>query len=104
MIATRKEFKNWICALFPDHPAMANKESAVWIPEESGKVKCQWFVAVPPVHAGHSSNFRQGYWDWCNQHLKGHVRCFMRNPDNNEEWWGFTDRNDIVLWVLKWSA
>lgn len=102
MIVTRREFKNQILQLFPDHSRIIDADSALWIPED-GKIKCRWFVAVTPLKVSQTTNYKQGYWDWCNDNIKGHVRCFMSDSDNSQEWWGFTNHNDIAFWLLRWT-
>ena len=42
------------------------------------------------------------YYNWCDKTLKGRVRCYSSDSDNDREWWGFTEQEDIVLWTLKW--
>ena len=103
MIQTRSEFKQWIETMFPEK-SMSSDKSAVWIPEHDlTQTKCGWFVTVKPVRASTGTS-KPEYWTWCNKNLQGHVRCFWSNSDDGEEIWGFTDRNDIHWWMLKWSV
>ena len=78
---------------------LGDNSSPLWIPEDDG-APSEWFVCVEPLK---SHNFKQGYWDWCNTTLSGKVRCYSSDSDNQKEWWGFTDKQDIVLWTLKWT-
>jgi hypothetical protein len=103
LIITRKEFKNQILQWFPAHPEMADADSVVWFPEHD-KITCHWFVAVAPIKVSQTTDYKQGYWDWCNKNINGHVRCFMSDSDHNQEWWGFTKYTDIPWWMLRWSV
>ncbi len=74
-----------------------NKETddrILWLPERAASITCHWFVNL-------KVNCPSDYWDWCNNNLKGHVRCFSSGDE--EEWWGFTNKDDISLWVLRFS-
>lgn len=83
---------------------MADRGSALWIPENdlNGK-ECQWFVTVPCIKVSKSDKHKSDYWTWCSENLKGSVRCFMSNSEDDEEVWGFTELDDINWWMLKWS-
>lgn len=84
----------------------------LWIPEtfDNKKICCIWFLKVKPLDLSScliTDNYPQGkkeyYYSWCKENLKGQVRCFSSDPtDTMEEWWGFTEQNDIMLWMLKW--
>ena len=101
-IQTRDEFKAWIRSIF-DEKNMDSEKSAVWIPEhDMNGVKCQWFVTVPCVNVSRYPKYKSDYWMWCANNLTGHVRCFWSNPDDDEECWGFTNKDDIHWWMLKW--
>ena len=103
MVITREEFtEDIIKPLFPNNPGMAGPDSGLWVPEYDG-VFCKWFVRVAPVKVSSSANRKKTFWNWCNKNLKGTTRCFMSDPDNKAEWWGFTHKEDIPLWLLKWS-
>ena len=78
---------------------LGDKCSPLWLPEEDGSPS-KWFVCVKPLK---SHSFKQRYWNWCNTTLSGKVRCYSSYSDNQKEWWGFTDKQDIVLWTLKWT-
>lgn len=101
-IATREEFKCYIRMLF-GRAEMADENSALWIPENDlNGVKCQWFVTAPCVRKA-ASVTKSDYWAWCADNLKGFVRCFMSNNEDDEEVWGFTELDDINWWMLKWT-
>lgn len=86
-----------------EKPGLGGPESPLWSPEESfGPVRCEWFVCVKPISAVRHS--KELFWAWCNQNLQGQCRCFSSNHEGREEWWGFTDQNDAVIWLLKWHS
>lgn len=97
MIVTRDEFKQWIKEQFEDHDMTADS-SPVWIPEDQPGLKCQHFVFGPTDRSS-----REEYWLWCTNTLKGYVRCFWANSDTGDEWWGFTEPEDVPVWLLKWA-
>ena len=94
MVLDRQEFADYFKSL---DNRLAGPDSPLWIPDE--KIPSEWFVCVKPIGV---HRFKFSYYDWCNTTLKGRVRCYSSNTDNNEEWWGFTHKEDIVLWKLKW--
>lgn len=77
-------------------PGLGEDDSVLWTPEWDGK-QANWFVSIKPV-TFEDSNF----WTWIEYHCRGLVRCY--SSGNEEEWWGFTHRNDVELWLLKWGA
>lgn len=97
-ILTRSEFEQWMVREFDD-PAIVATKSALWIPEDRPGLKCQHFVFGSTDRAG-----KEEYWQWCTSVLKGYVRCFWANSDTGEEWWGFTEQEDIPIWILKWTT
>lgn len=103
MIVTRAEFKRWMVREFDD-PDIVSAQSALWIPENKPKVKCQYFVLAQGRRKWHKtwSESHDEYWTWCTETLKGHVRCFWANNETGEEWWGFTEQDDVPIWILKW--
>lgn len=97
MILTRGEFSKFFNEL---KSGLGEPESPLWIPEQN-KCPSDWFVRVKPIGV---ERFKFSYWDWCNKTLTGKVLCYSSTGDDgNEEWWGFTNRDDIVLWMLKWT-
>ena len=77
---------------------LGDEDSPLWIPEEDIG-PCQWFLRVKLLRAHH---FKKEYWAWCDENLIGDVRCFSSDSEHEQEWWGFTDKQDMVLWTLKW--
>lgn len=95
MILDREEFSQ----MFNDlRPGLGDDSSPLWIPEQG--IPCQWFVCVEPLQI-HSD--QAGYFDWCHDMLEGRVCCYYSDTDNRKEWWGFTCKEDLVLWKLKWA-
>lgn len=102
-IQSRSQLKKWIQKQFPDH-SMHLDSSVFWLPEEDLLSKCKWFAIVPCVFEIRKNQdiSKTDYWAWCNENLQGSIRCFWSNPDVNQECWGFTDKNDIEWWLLRW--
>lgn len=94
MILERQEFADYFKSL---DERLAGTDSPLWIPDEGTPSK--WFVCTKPIGV---HRFKFSYYDWCNKTLKGRVRCYSSDTDNEQEWWGFTNQEDIVLWTLKW--
>lgn len=88
-------------------PRLAELDGPLWVPEEDGKYPCYWFVCVDPSKKWSPFTTRgatsKQYWDWCDSTLKSHVRCFSIDLEGGEEWWGFGDKGDISIWILKWT-
>ena len=103
-VLTRQQFRqHWENV----KPGLGADDSPLWTMEY--KKKSRWFVCVRPVYP-HSSelivdgvNPKQQFWLWCNRHCAGQVLCYASDLGAQEEWWGFSHRADIVLWMLKWS-
>lgn len=94
-LLTRKQFANHFESIMP---GLGEPGSALWTPEWDGK-QAKWFVSIRPV-TFEDHNF----WVWIEEHCRGLVRCYSSDIDGNQEWWGFTSRNDVELWLLKWGA
>jgi hypothetical protein len=91
MILTRAEFVEY----WNRHPlGLGQPDSALWVYERHRGISSQWFV-----HVGISQG--PDYDAWCDAHCQGTVLCY--SDDGQKQWYGFTDRNDIVFWLLKWS-
>lgn len=73
-------------------------DSPLWIPEQrSNRRPSRWFIKVGPVNAG------TDFWLWANKNCRGQILCYSSDPDNREEWWGFTHRDDVVWFLLRWA-
>lgn len=97
MILTRQEFAHLFNAL---QDGLGDDSSPLWAGEDCILPRSNWFICVKPLSV---HRFKKEYWDWCNATLKGRVGCYSSNREDQKEWWGFTDREDIVLWTLKWT-
>lgn len=97
MIYTRAQFADmWN----EEKPGMGDADSPLWVPEDStNNIRCEWFVCIRPLGVQH---FKKQYWAWCDENLVGTCRCFSSSVEGPEEWWGFTNEDDIALWMLKW--
>ncbi len=101
MILTREKWKSWILQKWPN-PALHLDESFLFIPELNSGKSCQSFVYKKKKNIS-EQGLKKEYYKWCRNNLKGEVYCFWSNPDDDKEWWGFTDPDDVVWWLLKWS-
>ncbi len=94
MMLSREEFAHYFNAL---KEGLGDKNSPLWVPDE--EEPSEWFVCVSPIGV---SRFKWEYYNWCNTTLRGRVRCYSSDPDDKKEWWGFTNKEDVVVWTLKW--
>lgn len=93
---TRKQFKQMFNNIGDN---LGESNSPLWIPEQQeGGKKSRWFVKIRPICRAN----RKEFWMWCSRHCRGQVLCYSSSPRENEEWWGFTNRTDVVLFLLKW--
>jgi hypothetical protein len=76
-------------------------DSPLWLPEQyNNHEPSRWFVNIRPLN---HQNFKTEFWAWANETCRGQVLCYSSSNEKQEEWWGFTHRDDIVLFLLKWS-
>ena len=101
-ILTRKEFIDVFNELMNGHGTVDVHDHPLWIPEsiDHQKVECSWFIKVKPLKLQDMA--KNQYWSWVHNSCSGKVLCFCSDSDNDEEWWGFTVKEDITLWLLKW--
>lgn len=98
-IVSREEFANMMAPFIRDTPKGRNP---LWIPEMTDgkkKITCIKFLRTKPIKRWETT--KPDYWAWCHEVLNGEVRCFSSGDE--DEWWGFTDPDDIVIWTLKWA-
>lgn len=101
MVQTREEFKEWIDRNFDG--VSVEPDSPLWIPEHDlQSTLCGWFVTVKPLKLN-DTGLKAGYYSWCRENLSGYTRCFYSDTDSQHECWGFTNYDDIVLWLLKYA-
>ena len=98
VILTREQFIEWWDNWVPENP-VNRRDHPLWLPETEIKPgpPCQWFVK------NKLTSSTSDYWKWCRTSLKGMLRCYMVDEENGWEWWGFTDKQDMTLWMLKWA-
>ena len=92
---TRLEFAQYFNSL---RQGLGDPDSPLWDIEEE---PCNYFIAVKPVNFWDEEGTKPEYWDWCNKYCKGKLVCYSSSDE--EEWWGFTDQQDILLWTLRWA-
>jgi hypothetical protein len=107
MIVDRNGFKEQAQKYLPR--VELSPGSPIWNPEKDMDSVCEWFVCVRPIdfHLRYRPDGRGDakgmFWSWCNETLSGEVRCFLSNDNRGIEWWGFTRKDDVAIWLLKWS-
>jgi hypothetical protein len=84
-------------------PGMGELGSAIWAYEDACGKKSEWFTCVRSLDVHHSHDKKTAYWQWCNSNCAGQVLCYSTNPEEQEEWWGFSHHADIAFWMLKWA-
>lgn len=102
-IYTRFEFSKWLNLR---DKRLGGKNCVAWSCEPK-KHPSLWFVNVRPI-AMQSDNTRnwdlhREYWNWCSKNVNGRILGYYCDTDNQIEWWGFTHKEDILPWLLRWS-
>lgn len=93
-ILTRQQFADYFNKIVT---GLGDPCSVLWQAEHINN-PCKFFVRLrKPVDCEHMSDFHV----WCENYTDGEVRCFSSGARG--EWWGFTNKDDIVLWMLKWG-
>ena len=64
--------------------------------------EAQWFVCIKPIDNKHFQGEAK-YWRWCDENCTGKLYCYSSSSELQQEWWGFSDYDDIPLWLLKWA-
>ena len=103
-ILNRKEFIAKFNEIMRNHGDVEHDDHPLWIPEffePNIRTVCNWFIMVKPVDIRGST--KEKFWAWCNEILNGELLCYSSSSDEQEEWWGFTCKDDIMIWVLKWA-
>lgn len=104
MIIDRSEFKKVISG-WSDSEDFSLDSSPVWAQENSFKICSEWFVCCPVIGGITNNNWRDirdRYRQWCADNLTGNILCYYSSTNDDIEWWGFGNKDDIVLWSLKW--
>jgi len=75
-------------------------EHPLWVAEKSytPRIFCNFFICVKPINLEE----KDIHWRWVNKTLNNKIACFSSDGVGQEEWWGFVDEKDILLWTLKW--
>jgi hypothetical protein len=96
VMITRSEFITWWNDQLPKNP-VDDLEHVLWIPETQivPGPPSEWFIKMPITTD-------DDFWDWCRSSLRGIVRCYSCDNDGGL-WWGFTNKQDIVVFILRWS-
>lgn len=96
MIISRKQFReHWK----KRDPSFAQWDSPLWCLEELYG-KSRWFVNVVVHELQKCEDFKE-YDQWALRNCRGRILCYSSSPE--EEWWGFSHKPDVFLWILRWS-
>lgn len=98
MLLTRDEFKEMLESW---RPGISSDGSGVWALEDYMGYQSEWFVCINPI----KMDVIDDMWEWIEGEGKliGKMSCYYSSIEKNEEWWGFTHKEDIPLWMLKWT-
>ena len=92
---------------FADHiesrtPGLADRQSPLWIPEQHYEARFVWFLRLPTFAKPDPE-----FWIFNRECLTGKVACFSSGLDTDTgeswDWWGFTNQDDIPVFILRWS-
>jgi hypothetical protein len=95
-ILNRKQFKEvWEKIL----PGITKEGNPLWASEDHTGRKSRWFIRIYPID--HNTWNKTNFHLWCAKNCRGQILCYSTSEEN--EWWGFTHKADIVWWVMKWA-
>lgn len=98
---TRDEFKQRVRSFtWSSHDDLAAPDSPLWMMEQHKQIQPEWFICVEQDIVKENA---KDYWNWCDTYLSGDIICYL-SSNIDGEWWGFTNKNDVVHWLLKWGA
>jgi hypothetical protein len=97
IIISREEYIKYLDNIIP---GLGKPGNGCWVPEQSNPVgPSYWFVCCKPI-----ANIRNGcFWDDCYANMQGHLKCYSSSDDEQAEWWGFTEKDDAIWFMLRWS-
>jgi len=75
-------------------------ETDAYLNEDGKKPPSSWFVCCVPIDLNGPNGIAGYFFDWCSKNLKGYISCYYSS--GTEEWWGFTEKDDLFFWMLKW--
>lgn len=91
-VHTRKEFRVYFNRL---RHGLGDTDSPLWMPEQVTGQASLYFVNIKPVDDVDEFN------RWCYQYCSGNVLCYSWSDE--EVWFGFTHKADILNWTLRWA-
>lgn len=102
-IYTRFEFGKWLNLR---DKRLGRRDCVAWSCEPK-RHPSLWFVNVPPINLTNNGmrhhDLHREYWVWCSENLRGRVMGYYCDYENQIEWWGFTHKEDILFWLLRWA-
>jgi hypothetical protein len=98
-VLDREQFiKHWNAV----KPGLGDPGSGLWAYEHSSGIRCQWFVSVSPIRVSIANETKTKFWAWCRRNCASGMSCY--SASDKEEWWGFSDRQEMTWWLLRWSC
>jgi hypothetical protein len=98
MIKNRIEFADHVDKYLREHgPHCIREDHPLWYIEKSVNVKCNYFVKAVVTTLD-----SEEYLEWVRVNLTGVMLCYVSDKYEKEEWWGFENEQDAIIWVLRW--
>ena len=95
-VLTREQFaEHWDTV----KSGLGSPESNLWAYERENGPECVWFVCVKPFQV--PTNTKQQFWAWCKEYCSRGMCCY--SASDTEEWWGFVNKQEMTLWLLRWA-
>lgn len=104
IILNRKQFRNYWNNLCP---GLGDEGSGLWALEHHTGKKSRWFISTRNIFTQTEEekqkipDIKQYFHRWCYNNTLGQILCYSSNY--NEDWWGFSHKDDIFLFRLRWS-
>lgn len=99
---SREEFK-LVAKSWHNQYDYSNDDSPLWYPEFNAGIKSEWFAFVKPLPLRPEPfDEREKYYQWCDDNMESMPLCYS-SSDITGEWWGFVDKDEAILWLLKWA-
>ncbi len=99
-VLNKDEFIELVNTLMRHHGIDVSDEShPMWEVEHGNPEKCQFFCSVK----GNKETINKEYWDWIEQTMTGSVIRFLYDDVNHSDLWGFSNQEDVTMWLLKWN-
>lgn len=77
---------------------LGNWDSPLWIPENITGKKSRYFAMIRPIKYNQISEFNS----WVCKYCRGQILCYSVSDEDQEAWYGFSHKADILLFLLRW--